>query len=270
MTEEVRGQQRDRRARGSAAHRWACPGCHAPLEGLRAGGSCPGCGRSTGEQDGFLDFVAHPEVQGTDRLMRAVYHNLAPLHDPLLAGTFRLLLGSRLSEARATILDRLGARPGERVLEVGTGTGQNALRLASAGVHYVGVDLAAGMLRIARSRLAAAGRSDVPLALADAHALPFQDDQFDRVMHVGAVNSFRDPERALSEMARVAKPGGMLLLVDEELAPEASRLTRIAFRAATFYASPAACRAPERLPGAVITSKEQLSDFFYLLRARVG
>lgn len=200
--------------------------------------------------------------------MRAIYHHLAPLHDPLLAGTFRLILRSRVADARATILARLDARHGERVLEVGTGTGQNALRLATAGVRYVGVDLAPGMLRIARKRLVTAGRGDVPLALADAHSLPFADNQFDRVMHVGAVNSFRDPERALSEMARVAKPGATLILVDEELAPAASRLTRAVFRLSTFYAT-TPCRAPERLPGAAIQSKEPLSEFFYLLRATV-
>ncbi len=248
-----------------AAAPWVCPACRGVILGA---GICPGCSRTWGLRDGFLDLVDRAEVRGSDRWMGAVYHHLAPLHDPLLAGTFRLVLGSRLADARATILSRLDARTGECVLEVGTGTGQNALRLAKAGVDYVGVDLAPGMLRIARRRLAAAGRADVPLALADAHALPFADDQFDRVMHVGAVNSFRDPELALSEMARVAKPGATLILVDEELAPAVSRFTRAAFRLSTFYAT-TPCRAPDRLPGATIQSKEQLSDFFYLVRAVV-
>lgn len=244
---------------------WACPRCHGPLDVDHA---CRACSWRAGEQHGFVDFVDHPAVRGPDRLMRAVYHNLAPLHDPVLAATFRLVLGSKLADARATILSRLGARPGERVLEVGTGTGQNALRLAQAGVAYTGVDLAAGMLSIARRRLRAAGR-EVPLALADAHALPLADAQFDRVMHVGAVNSFRDPERALGEMARVAKPGARLVLVDEQLAPDARWSTRVAFRASTFYTREP-CVAPTRLPGARIDRTEQLSDFFYLLTATVS
>ncbi len=246
---------------------WVCPACHGDLGGDVDGAErCAGCGRRWGRRDGFLDYVDEAQVRGTDRWMRVVYHHLAPLHDPLLAGTFRVVLGERLSDARATILQRLGAQPGERVLEVGTGTGRNALGLASAGVDYVGVDLAPGMLRIARRRLARAGRSDVPLALADAHALPFRDQSFDRVLHVGAVNSFRDPERALAELARVARPGAALVLVDEQLADNADLVTRVAFRASTFYAT-SPCVAPGRLPGATITSVEQLSAFFYLLRA---
>lgn len=201
--------------------------------------------------------------------MQRIYDRGAALHDPVLAATFRLFLHSTVDSARANILAALGARRGERVLEVGTGTGGNALRLAAAGVNYVGIDLACGMLNIARNRLNKAGFSAVPLALADAHALPFADGSFDRVVHVGAVNSFRDPMRALAEMIRVARDGATLVLVDEELAADAPRLTRWAFRASTFYTNEP-CVAPSVLPeGAVIQKVEPLTDFFYLMRAEV-
>ena len=245
---------------------WACPCCHGSLaESLR----CPVCGRLWESQRGFAWLVDDAEVVGSDRLMRRVYHYGAALHDPLLAATFRVFLGSSVAEARQTILDRLATRPGDRVLEVGTGTGGNALRLVSQGVDYVGLDLAAGMLKIARRRLDLAGYRHVPLGIADAHALPLPDHAFDRVLHVGAVSSFRDPARAIAEMVRVAKPGATLVLVDEQLASNAKRTTRWAFAASTLYATRGRCRPPEAIPGAEILGVERLTDFFYLIRAEV-
>jgi ubiquinone/menaquinone biosynthesis C-methylase UbiE len=213
-------------------------------------------------------LIDEDQLGRSDARMRRVYDRLAPLHDPVLALTFRGVLGGTVEGARDAILARLGAQPGERVLEVGAGTGRNALRLARHGVDYVGVDLAPGMIRRARRRLDGAGFGSTPLAVADAHHLPLPDASFDRVFHVGAVNSFADPTRALAEMSRVCRPGGMLLLVDEELAPDAGLLTRLAFRASIFYTTPAACSAPDLWPGAAITSVERLTDFFYLLTAR--
>lgn len=244
---------------------WVCPRCRGQL----AGQSCAQCAHDWQIKRGFNWFVDDATVAGSDRLMRRVYDRGARLHDPVLAATFQLFLGSTVADARQTILEHLGAKAGDRVLEVGTGTGGNALVLAERGIDYTGVDLAAGMLEIARKRLDRAGHRHVPLAIADAHALPLADAVFDRVLHVGAVNSFRDPERALAEMTRVARPGATLVLVDEQLAPNAGRSVRWAFRASIFYTTIEKCRPPAAIPGANIESIEQLTEFFYLLRARV-
>lgn len=242
---------------------WVCPRCRGRL----TNNVCAACGQAWRINRGFNWFVDDDAVTGSDRRMQGIYDRGARFHDPVLAATFRLFLGSTVADARRTILERLAAKPGDRVLEVGTGTGGNALQLAARGIDYTGVDLAAGMLTIARERLDRAGHRHVPLAIADAHALPLPDQSFDRVLHVGAVNSFREPARALAEMTRVARPGATLILVDEQLAPNAGRSLRWAFRASVFYTTAERCRPPESIPGATIESVEQLTAFFYLMRA---
>ncbi|MBI3592101.1 MAG: methyltransferase domain-containing protein [Nitrospirae bacterium] len=57
------------------------------------------------------------------------------------------------------------------------------------------------------------------LFCANASSLPFQDNQFDAVLHVGGINSFADKKKALSEMLRVVKPGGQVVINDEGLSP---------------------------------------------------
>ena len=116
-----------------------------------------------------------------------------------------------------------------------------------------GVDLAEGMLEVGKRRIAPVPGPGVRLALADAHALPFADDTFDRVFHIGATNNYRDPETALAEMARVAKPDTPIVVVDERLdrSREQSLYHRLMYRLVTFYESnprPPASLVP---PGAI-------------------
>ena len=98
------------------------------------------------------------------------------------------------------------------VLEVAVGTGLN-LPHYPAGTTVTGLDLSPEMLEIARQRLGEIGR-DVTLKEGDAHALPFADGSFDTVVCTYALCNIPDPNRALSEMKRVLRPGGKLILVD--------------------------------------------------------
>jgi ubiquinone/menaquinone biosynthesis C-methylase UbiE len=115
----------------------------------------------------------------------------------------------------------------------------------------------------------------VHVLLGDAHALPFPDASFDRVLHVGAVATYRDPARALAEMARVAKPDTPIVAVDERFDPAAGAWDPrawyqwLAFRSMTLYEwSP---HAPvEHLPAdAYDVRVEQAGSFFYCLSFRV-
>lgn len=105
-------------------------------------------------------------------------------------------------------------QPGERVLDVGCGTGAFEQRLIAAGAdnEIVGVDLSVKMLERARTKLAA--HPHVAFQQADAHDLPFADDRFDVVVSASTFHYFDDPERALSEMGRVLCPGGRLVVLD--------------------------------------------------------
>jgi ubiquinone/menaquinone biosynthesis C-methylase UbiE len=98
------------------------------------------------------------------------------------------------------------------VLEVAIGTGRN-LPFYSDGIHLTGVDMSVRMLGIAGDRAAGLGRQ-ADLRTGDAQALDFPDGSFDTVLCTLGLCAIPDDRRAISEMARVLRPGGRLVLVD--------------------------------------------------------
>jgi len=107
---------------------------------------------------------------------------------------------------------RLCGRARGRVLEVAVGTGQNLAHYPD-GVEVTGVDLSPAMLRHARARARALGL-DADLQEGDTQDLAFADGEFDTVVCALALCTIPDQRRALDEMRRVLRPGGLLLLVD--------------------------------------------------------
>jgi ubiquinone/menaquinone biosynthesis C-methylase UbiE len=121
---------------------------------------------------------------------------------PLLARELLAGLGPRLVEA-------CEVRPGERVLDVGTGSGLVALTAAEVGADVVGVDVTPELLDVARASGAA-----VEWVFADAQRLPFADGEFDAVLScVGAVFA-PDQRAAAGELLRVCRPGGTIGMVN--------------------------------------------------------
>ncbi|OGO52941.1 MAG: hypothetical protein A2148_06775 [Chloroflexi bacterium RBG_16_68_14] len=128
---------------------------------------------------------------------------------------------SDIAERRKAV-GRLDLKPGQRVLEVGVGTGENLPLLAeSVGAtgRPVGLDISTAMLRRCRQKLDRDGvRAD--LIEGEATNLPFADDEFDAVLNFGSFNGLDNRERALEEMMRVAKPGAKIVIADEGMAKE--------------------------------------------------
>jgi ubiquinone/menaquinone biosynthesis C-methylase UbiE len=107
------------------------------------------------------------------------------------------------------VLRLLEIRPGERVLDVGVGTGHHAIALAGRDACVVGLDSSPEMLRIAGTRVR---DLSVELLRADANHLPFKNGSFDAVLAVTSLCFTADAYGVLQEVHRVLRPGGRLVL----------------------------------------------------------
>lgn len=113
----------------------------------------------------------------------------------------------------ALLVDQVGVRPGDRVLDVACGRGATVVPAAEAtgpSGEVVGVDIARGMVAALTATLDAAGTTNARAQLADAEALPFEDGAFDVVLCGFALFFFPDTHQALRECRRVLRPGGRL------------------------------------------------------------
>lgn len=105
----------------------------------------------------------------------------------------------------------LGDLRGRRVLEVGAGTGRDAVTLALAGAEVLTLDYVPGSLGLT-AQAASAARVEVSPVCGDGLAMPFGDGTFDVVFHQGLLEHFRDPLPLLRENIRILKPGGHLVV----------------------------------------------------------
>ncbi len=106
--------------------------------------------------------------------------------------------------------------PGQRVLDLASGTGDPALdvaRIVGPTGHVVVTDLAPQMLEIARENASRAGLSNLSYEVVDAHTMPYPDASFDRVTCRLGVMFFWNCQQALAEIRRVLKPGGIVSFI---------------------------------------------------------
>ena len=123
----------------------------------------------------------------------------------------RIARGYELGAAQ--FITRLGLEPGERVIDVATGTGNLAIPAARTGALVTGVDIAPNLIAQAKARAAAEGLA-IRLDVGDAESLGYDDDEFDTAVSMfGAMFAAR-PERAASELLRVVRPGGRIAMAN--------------------------------------------------------
>ncbi|MBN1888672.1 MAG: methyltransferase domain-containing protein [Thermoflexales bacterium] len=121
------------------------------------------------------------------------------------------------------VLDRIGIRPGERVLELGPGPGAfttRAARRAGPGGSLVAVDIQPKMIAALEQKVRAAGLTNVEARVASAYELPLEDGSVDRAFLVTVLPEIPDRWRALAELRRVLKPGGVLSITEEFFDPD--------------------------------------------------
>jgi demethylmenaquinone methyltransferase / 2-methoxy-6-polyprenyl-1,4-benzoquinol methylase len=110
---------------------------------------------------------------------------------------------------RRAVAQALEVRAGERVLDLGAGTGTSSLPFVAAGATVVPCDFSLGMLREGKKR-----HPELPLTAGDATRLPFTDGAFDAVTISFALRNVHDTDAALREMRRVVRPGGRLVICE--------------------------------------------------------
>jgi phosphatidylethanolamine/phosphatidyl-N-methylethanolamine N-methyltransferase len=167
--------------------------------------------------------VEDEEVIGSDAATRAlsvtavendfvngVYEKLAKVYD--------FTFGPTLHPGRVQAIQRMAIQSGDRILEVGVGTGINAA-LYPRDCAVTGVDLSSSMLEKARDRVVRKGMYNVRLLEMDAAQMTFADNSFDIVYAPYLISVVPDPVAVALEMQRVCRPGGRIIFLNHFRSP---------------------------------------------------
>lgn len=168
---------------------------------------------------GGLPRGGSPETQETERV-KQIWEKGASRYDRRIRIMEKVFFG----DGREWVCSQASGR----VLEVAVGTGRN-LPFYPQGILLTGIELSPAMLKIARTRAGELGMRGLDLREGNAHRLPFANGSFDTAVCTLGLCNIPDDRRAVSEMARVLRPGGRLLLLDHVRA--ASRPVRAIQRA---------------------------------------
>jgi SAM-dependent methyltransferase len=174
-------------------------------------------------------------------------------------------------QVHARVLEPLKATSRRlQVLDVSTGSCNSLHRHGwmTLDADYTAIDLSQTMLTQGLKMMSAAG-VPVDLVLGDAADLPFQDGQFDVVLSYGAVNGLSDPAKAIAEMARVARPGGVLLFLDEQMYDAATPVQRAYFhRVLSSHNVIHHCPVETFPPSLTEVRVSQVYQFYYICTAK--
>jgi len=235
-----------------------CPACHGDLtlntektvgdEVIFGFLRCKVCNRQYVIKSGIPDFLLPEFLNEKDKRWMHEYDRMFHSYDILMCLLIPLFSVGLMLLERYTWTKRLQTKKGAHVLDISTGTGQNLpwlIRQIGSSGRLTAMDISEGMLTYAKLKIERKKWRNIELQRANASHLPYKDDVFDAVIHVGGINTFGEKERALHEMVRVAQPNSKIVIVDEGLVPEKqnSFIGKFLLKTNALYA----CRPPTKL-----------------------
>lgn len=171
---------------------------------------------SAGQSGGIFIFEDDNFFTGSNNKFMKMYNWMSYGYD-LAENIYDKLNKHKISDLRKEMLQKLEWKNNLSVLCVSVGTGKD-LKFIPGFVNkntldITGIDISLGMLKQCKKNLN--GDLNLSLVNCSAEKLPFKDEIFDIVFHVGGINFFNDKKAAIAEMLRVAKPGTKILIADE-------------------------------------------------------
>ena len=193
----------------------ACPTCHISLTLKGESLHCAQCQKIYPIVDGIPHFIEQQALTGMNQRFSRMYDWFSWGYRAFSKIAFAAI-GMSEEQARREVTDRLEPQGG-RVLEVSIGPGVNLPYLVGRPDvgEIFGLDISPGQLQRCQEYIA--GQDwNIQLHLGNAEQLPYPDNTFEGVFHIGGINFFNDKQAAIEEMIRVAKPGTRILICDEK------------------------------------------------------
>ncbi len=162
-----------------------------------------------------------------------------------------VLSGFQARRWRAAVAEAVRPLPGERILDLAAGTGTSSLPFAEAGAVVVPCDFSLGMLQQGRRQ-----QPGLPFVAGDGLALPFRDAAFDAVTISFGLRNVQATQRGLSELLRVTRPGGRLVVC--EFSTPTAAVLRTAYFEYLMRALPALARRTASNPEAYVYLAESI------------
>ncbi|MBP2643093.1 MAG: hypothetical protein H6Q67_980 [Firmicutes bacterium] len=168
-------------------------------------------GRTFLYENGYYSFLEEGDLEGNNREYYGLYDIIAWCYNISTKIYFFFKFGNEY-KVRSEYFKEISIKDGDKVLEISIGTGDN-LPYLNGNSRFFGIDISKGMLKMAKKHLKK-GKIPAYLFRCDAEKLPFKDNTFDVVYHVGGLNFFKDKQKAINEMIRVAKPGTKIMIAE--------------------------------------------------------
>lgn len=169
------------------------------------------------EVDGIPVFLNDKYLTGDNQKYMKMYDWMSKGYDFVETVVGKLKYGNSINEMRKETVAKVEWRNDCSILYVSIGTGKNLQFIPEfvnpQSLDIVGADISFGMLKKCEKKYR--GKLNLTLVNCCAEDLPFNDNEFDIVFHVGGINFFNDKALAIREMIRVAKPGTKILIADE-------------------------------------------------------